>query len=120
MSGVSISRVSVSDPLPSFNAFQIDETCNGCSNAAFSNISFADVSIANYSTVRQDREGRPLPHGIPNLLVAGGGLNVTIQNIRFLNVSLAGVSLRYSIQDPTIWNISRPTVSGVTVDGHPI
>jgi hypothetical protein len=123
MSGVVIDGVRVEDRLPTLNWLQIDETADGGplpASASFSNVVFANVVVANYSTVRKDLQGNPLPHGIPNLLFAQSPA-VNISNVAFVNVTLAGLPLRDAVNDPTIFNISAAgTLFNVTVDGEPI
>jgi hypothetical protein len=121
MSGVRVENVRVEDPLPAFNPFRIDLFAPGVTAGTFRDISFTNITVANFSTIREDLAGRPLPKGIPNALFAapaGGAVNLT--NVAFWNVSIAGQSMAALIRDPTVFNLSAGNLFNVTVDGRDV
>jgi hypothetical protein len=121
MSGVRVENVSVEDPLPAFNPFRLELFAEGVTEGTFKDISFTNISVANFSTIRKDLKGKPLPHGIPNTIFAapqGGGVNIS--NVAFLNVTFAGIPMRELITDPTYFNLSTGNLFNVTVDGVPV
>ena len=121
MSGVRVENVRVEDPLPAFNPFRIDLFSPGVTAGTFRDISFTNVTVANFSTIRVDLAGRPLPHGIPNsLFAAPGGGAMNISNVAFRNVSIAGQGMAALIRDATVFNLSVGNLFNVTVDGVPI
>jgi len=108
----------VEDPLPAFNPFRIDLFSPGVTAGTFRDISFTNVTVANFSTIREDLAGHPLPHGVPNSIFAapaGGAMNIT--NVAFFNVSIAGQSMAALIHDATLFNLSAGNLFNVTVDG---
>ena len=121
MAGVTIDGVVVEDRFPSLNAFQIDMTSansSPLSDAAFANVTFRNIAIANWSTVRESLDKQPLPYGIPNLCFAGPG--AAFRNIAFDNVSIAGQNIADGLSDTNRWNFSESsTLINVTVDGTP-
>ena len=122
MAGVLIDGVRVEDRLPSLNAFELDLTGDGAPthDAAFADVTFRNVAIANWSTVRETLGKQPLPFGLPNLLFAAGP-RVVFRNIAFINVSIAGELMGTAVKDARKWNISAPTtLNNVTVDGVPL
>jgi hypothetical protein len=73
MSGVAIDGVVVEDRLPSLNAFELNlagDNPEGTHDAAFADVSFSNIAVGNWSTVRETLDKRPLPFGIPNLMFA--------------------------------------------------
>jgi hypothetical protein len=122
MAGVLIDGVRVEDRLPSLNAFELDMTGDGAPthDAVFSDVTFRNVAIANWSTVRETLDGRPLPFGLPNLLFAAGP-QVVFRTVAFENVTIAGERMGDSVGSADKWNISgSPTLDNVTVDGVPL
>lgn len=123
MSGVLIDNVRVEDSLPTMNAINIDMTTDGSggvSTGAFSNVVFSNIAIANFSTMRKDFAGNPLPRGLPNLFFALSR-TVNISNVAFINVTLAARPLGEIMADPTAFNISAAdSIINCTVDGVPI
>jgi hypothetical protein len=126
MSGVIVDGVRVEDRLPSMNAFEFDMTSggkrpDGAHDATFTDISFRNVHIANWSTVRETLDRRPLPFGLPNLLFAEGR-NVTFTNVNFENCTIAGERVRAgACDDAAKWNCSAAdTLINVTADGAPM
>lgn len=183
---VLLSDVRVLDPLPTLNAFQIDEgdepprledtaaastaTTTAVAAAAvvasaahatavmarggshepppprsFHDVTFANITIANLSTVRECPahghgcncvpacpEGA-LPAGIPNLLRGGGGGDSStarpagaavrsgnnITRVRFINVRIAGLGLQDLSRVAPGWLNVSGAVSDLTVDGAP-
>jgi len=117
MAGVAVDGVRVEDGLPSLNAFELDLTGGG--GAAFADVSFRNVAVRNFSTVRRTLGGRPLPYGLPNLMFAADPR--AFRNVAFDNVSVAGENLRAAFADAAKWNVSaRDTRSNVTIDGVPV
>ena len=127
MSGVTVDRLVVEDRLPSLNAWEFDATCNGgagsCKNAGFVNLSFTNVHIANWSTVRSHGQTL-LPKGVPNIMLTDLGAmmnNVSVNRIRFTNCTIGGVDLAATFKDGHSWNISKGrSVHDITVDGKPV
>ena len=117
MSGVRVENVRVEDRLPAFNPFRIDLFSPGVTAGTFRDISFTNVSVANFSTIREDLAGNPLPHGVPNALFAAPGRGMNITNVAFWNVSIAGQSMAALIRDATLFNLSAGNLFNVTVDG---
>lgn len=131
--GLVVENVTVEDPLPSLNAFQLQET-GPASGAAYADVSFRNVHVAAASTVSSCPafgggcncfpacEPGPLPYGVPNVLRgASAGLNVT--NLAFVNVTLAGVNIGQVLSGRRaagLFNFSREFVFNVTVDGMPV
>jgi hypothetical protein len=116
MSGAIIENVRVEDRNPAFNPFRI-EVLEPYAGAAFCNISFSNISVANFSTIREDplvHPALPLPHGIPNTIFAVAPAR--IYNVAFNNVTIAGVPMRELVRDKTIFNISAGLIN-VTVNG---
>ena len=127
MAGATVDGVRVEDRLPSLNAFEFDMTSGGgktpagAHDAAFADVAFRNVAIANWSTVRETLDKRPLPFGLPNLLFAAGQ-RVVFENVAFENVSIAGEGVRaHACADAEKWNCSgAATLVNVTADGAPI
>ena len=123
MSGVTVANVRIEDPLPAFNPFRLDVFAGngGPEPASFSfrNITFRDISAANFSTIRQTQDGSPLLHGIPNTIFAASA-TCNISNVAFINVTLAGRPMRTLVGDPTFFNLSAVGLFNVTVDGMPL
>jgi hypothetical protein len=116
MSGAAVENVRVEDRFPAFNPFRL-EVLPPAVGAAFCNISFTNISVANFSTIRSNplvHPPLPLPHGIPNTIYAVAPSE--IYNVAFNNVSIAGIAMRTLVRDPTIFNLSVGLVN-VTVDG---
>jgi hypothetical protein len=64
MSGAAIENVRVEDRFPAFNPFRI-EVLEPFAGAAFCNISFTNIAVANFSTIRENplvHPALPLPH----------------------------------------------------------
>ena len=120
MSGVRVENVRVEDPLPAFNPFRIDLFAPGVTAGTFRDVSFTNISVANFSTIREDLAGRPLPKGIPNALFAAPGSAMNLTNVAFWNVSIAGQSMAALIRDPTVFNLSAGNLFNVTVDGRDV
>lgn len=123
MSGVRVENVRVEDPLPAFNPFRIELFASGVTACTFRDVSFTNITVANFSTIRKDLAGKPLPHGIPNTIFAapqGRGDLVNISNVAFNGVTIAGIAMRDLISDPTIFNLSSGNLFNVTVDGVPV
>jgi hypothetical protein len=126
MAGVAVDGVRVEDRLPSLNAFEFDMTSGGktpagAHDSTFADVTFRNIAIASWSTVRQTLDGRPLPFGLPNLMFAAGhGVNFT--NIAFENVTIAGEPLLDGACDNAAkWNCSAAaTLVNVTADGKPL
>lgn len=122
MAGVTIDGVVVEDRLPSLNAFELDMTSDNpapLSDASFADVTFRNIVIANWSTVRETLKREPLPFGIPNLCVAGPG--AVFRNVAFDNVSIAGQGMLQQIGDANKWSFSgASTLINVTVDGTPV
>lgn len=124
MSGVVVDDIRVEDPLPAFNPFRLDVfPSDGSpvpSSFSFRNVSFRNIVVANFSTIRQ---GYPvpvsLPHGIPNTIFAASD-TCNISDVSFVNVTLAGLPMRALVADPTVFNLSAVGLFNVTVDGEPI
>jgi hypothetical protein len=117
MSGVRVENVRVEDPLPAFNPFRIDLFSPGVTAGTFRDISFTNVAVANFSTLRADLAGNPLPHGIPNSLFAAPAAGMNLTNIAFWNVSIAGAGMAELVRDATVFNLSKGNLFNVTVDG---
>jgi hypothetical protein len=119
MAGIVVDGLRVEDPLPTYPAFTIhiplpSDTPPG----EDTNITFTNIVIVNFSTVRRARDGTPLPHGFPNQL-RGESPTVNISAVQFWNVTMARMALADVIYDPTVWNISGGrSVMNVTVDGQ--
>lgn len=115
MSGVVIDNVRVEDTLPAFNPFRI-ELLTPEVGASFHDVTFANIWIANFSTIRQSwPDSKPLPLGIPNTLFAVAPAK--IYNVAFNNVTIGGIPMRNLVSNQTIFNISIETISNVTIDG---
>jgi hypothetical protein len=115
MSGVLIENVRVEDSLPAFNPFRI-ELLTPAAGASFHDVTFTNIWIANFSTIREDwHNSKPLPFGIPNALFAVSPTRIF--NVAFNNVTIAGHPMRDLVADPRIFNISRETIYNVTIDG---
>ena len=145
VSRVRVQRVRVHDPLPSLNAFQIDESDGppgvgarelsaASTGRSFHDVTFADITIANLSTVRECPAfavpcncapacaAGPLPAGVPNALRGGGNASTgnNITRLAFVNVSILGLGLRELGHAAPGWlNVSGGVVN-VTVDGQPL
>ena len=116
MSGAAIENVRVEDRFPAFNPFRL-ELLLPAAGAAFCNVSFTNISVANFSTIRSNplvHPPLPLPRGIPNTIYAVAP--AAIYNVAFINVSIAGIAMRDLVRDPTVFNLSAGLVN-VTVDG---
>ena len=117
MSGVRVENVRVEDPLPAFNPFRLNLFGGGSTASTLRDISFSHITVANFSTIRQDQSGRALPHGIPNTLFAAPGPGVNITNVAFTNVTIAGLPMLQLVADPSAFNLSSGNLFNVTVDG---
>ena len=112
---------SVEDPLPSYNPFFITMYNAGgppVTAASFQNVTFANIIVANFSTVRHTIDGKPLPHGPPNMLF--GSAACSISNVAFINVTIAGRPMLDWVHDPTAFNLSLDGLYNVSVDGKPV
>jgi hypothetical protein len=115
MAGVAVDGVRVEDALPSLNAFELDLTGNG---SVFANVSFRNIAVRNFSTVRETLDKRHLPFGLPNLMF-GVGVDA-FMDVAFDNVTIAGASIARGFADAAQWNVSKPrTRRNVTIDGVP-
>lgn len=123
MTGVLIDGVRVEDRLPTLNAFELDMTGDGAPthDAVFANVTFRNIVVANWSTIRETLDKHPLPFGLPNLVFAAGR-GVSFQSVAFVNVSVGGERMTAAgTHDAGKWNFSAPsTLVNVTVDGVPV
>jgi hypothetical protein len=147
VANLSVHDIDVADPLPTLNAFQIDESDGppGTASAraervgassihrSFHDVSFHNVAIANLSTVRSCPAdvakhsgcncvpacaGGPLPSGIPNQI--RGGTNTANQNnISRLHFNNVTIGGHGLWALPPSWLNVSGDVSQVTVDGRP-
>jgi hypothetical protein len=146
VANVTIFNIRVHDPLPSLNAFQIDESDGSpgevmlpwdgyvgatSTHRSFHDVAFVDITIANLSTMRKCKghsgcncvpacaNGGLLPAGIPNQLRGGSKASNhnNITRVNFRNISIGGVGLRAL---PPSWMNVSGDVSHVTIDGHPL
>ena len=140
-----VSDVRVHDPLPSFNTFQIDESDgppglveerDGGDNAgrSFHNVTFINITVANLSTTRTCTKfgagcncrpacsAGPLPAGMPNLLLGGTDKSQSnnISDLRFVNVTIAGMGLHELPTHAAGWLNVSGMVFNVTLDGKPL
>jgi hypothetical protein len=117
MSGVRVENVRVEDPRPAFNPFRL-ELLTPAAGATFRDITFVNITVQNFSTIRHTLGGRtPLPYGIPNSIFAAAPCSIS--NVAFDNVTIAGRPMRDLVRYPSIFNLSAGLVN-VTVDGTPI
>jgi hypothetical protein len=116
MAGVAIDGVRVEDALPSLNAFELDLTGGG---SVFANVSFRNIAVRNFSTVRETLDKRSLPFGLPNLMF--GVELAAFDNVAFENVTIRGASISSGFADAAQWNVSKQrTRRDVTIDGVPV
>ena len=115
---LTVERVRVTDPLPSFNAFQFAST-GGAADLVFRNVSVAAFSTVDScpawaggcNCVPACGQGT-LPDGVPNLLTG------TVQRVRFDNVTIAGQSIAAVLDSPAFNVTGNGTVVDVYVDGR--
>ncbi len=131
---VTIENVRASDPLPSLNAFQLQES-GPMSGATYSHVSFRNVQVRNTSVMPSCQSGNgcncipkcktntALPYGVPNI-IAGTSASVNITNLSFQNVTIRGTNIGKWIVGQGVYagafNVSRAFVYNISVDGVPI
>ena len=142
VSKVQLSNIRVHDPMPSLNAFQIDEsdgapgaaeTRTSTTHRSFHDVSFVNIKIANLSSVRKCAGGSgcncvpacaaggPLPAGVPNALRGGKASSGNeIMRVRFDNVTIGGFRLSELDRIAPGWLNMSGTVTNITSDGLPL